>query len=121
VVSVRPHFVPIPVQDEPGSGRLTLRDGMSASIRAARMSDLSAMTDFFAALSKQSRMRRFFSLALPDENLIRSFCHANHARKQITLVVTQLVSEQESIIAVGSYVVKDGNGAEIGLAVADAL
>lgn len=93
---------------------------MSASIRAARPSDMAAMANFFAALSKQSRLRRFFSLALPDENVIRTFCHANDARKQLTLVVTQLVSELESIIAVGSYVVGDSQGAEIGLAVADA-
>jgi len=78
---VRPHFVPIPTQDAPGSGRLTLRDGMSASIRAARPNDISAMANFFAALSKQSLLRRFLSLALPEEKLVSSFCDASDARK----------------------------------------
>ena len=117
---VRPHFVPIPTQDAPGSGRLTLRDGMSASIRAARPNDISAMANFFAALSKQSLLRRFLSLALPEEKLVSSFCDASDARKRLTLIVTHLVGDLENIIAVGSYVVRDGNAAEIGLAVADA-
>ena len=120
MASVRPHFVPIPTQDAPGSGRLTLRDGMSASIRAARPNDISAMANFFAALSKQSLLRRFLSLALPEEKLVSSFCDASDARKKLTLIVTHLVGDLENIIAVGSYVVRDGNAAEIGLAVADA-
>ena len=119
MASVRPHFVPIPTQDAPGSGRLTLRDGMSATIRAARPSDLATMANFFASLSKQSRLRRFFSHSLPDEKIIISFCDASDARKQLTLVVTQLVGDVETIIAVGSYVVIDANAADIGLAVAD--
>jgi acetyl coenzyme A synthetase (ADP forming)-like protein len=119
MASVRPHFVPIPTQDAPGSGRITLRDGMSATIRAARPSDLATMANFFASLSKQSRLRRFFSHSLPDEKIIISFCDASDARKQLTLVVTQLVGDVETIIAVGSYVVIDANAADIGLAVAD--
>jgi acetate---CoA ligase (ADP-forming) len=94
---------------------------MSASIRAARSSDLTAMAHFFAALSTQSRLRRFMSLALPEEKLLSSFCDASDARKQLTLVVTQLVGDLENIIAVGSYVVRDASAAEIGLAVADTL
>lgn len=112
--------MPVPTQDAPGSGRLTLRDGTSASIRPARASDHTSMANFFAALSKQSRLRRFLSLALPEEILVSSFCDASDARKQLTLVVTHLVGDLETIIAVGSYVVRDGNTAEIGLAVADA-
>ena len=93
---------------------------MSASIRAARPNDISAMANFFAALSKQSLLRRFLSLALPEEKLVSSFCDASDARKKLTLIVTHLVGDLENIIAVGSYVVRDGNAAEIGLAVADA-
>ena len=78
------------------------------------------MADFFAALSKQSRVRRFLSLALPEEKLLSLFCDTSDARKQLTLVVTQIIGNLENIIAVGSYVVGDGDAAEIGLAVADA-
>jgi len=78
------------------------------------------MANFFAGLSQQSRRRRFFSLALPDKNLISSFCNANDSRNQFTLVVSRLVGDLENIIAVGSYVVRAGDTAEIALAVADA-
>ena len=117
---VRPHFVPFPTQDAPGSGRLTLRDGMSARIRTARASDQEMMANFFAALSKQSRLRRFFSLTPPDTKILSSFCDTNDARKQLTLIVTRLEGNTETIIAIGSYAVRDANAAEIGLAVADA-
>jgi acetyl coenzyme A synthetase (ADP forming)-like protein len=79
------------------------------------------MADFFAALSMQSRLRRFFSLALPDNKILSSFCNTNDPRKQLTLVVTRLAGDTETIIAVGSYVMRDANAAEIGLAVADAF
>ena len=99
---------------------MTLRDGMSARIRTARASDQEMMANFFAALSKQSRLRRFFSLTPPDTKILSSFCDTNDARKQLTLIVTRLEGNTETIIAIGSYAVRDANAAEIGLAVADA-
>jgi acetyl coenzyme A synthetase (ADP forming)-like protein len=78
------------------------------------------MRDFFAALSNGSRLRRFFSSALPDDKLVASFCDSRDPSKQLTLVVTQLTADRETVIAVASYAVRDGAAAEIGLAVADA-
>jgi acetyl coenzyme A synthetase (ADP forming)-like protein len=112
--------VPIPTQDSPASGRLILRDGTTASIRLAIPTDKVAMASFFAALSQQSRLRRFFSLTGPDDKLISSFCDDSNPRQQVTLIVTQWVGNAETINAVGSYVARDETAAEIGLAVADA-
>ena len=78
------------------------------------------MASFFAALSQQSRLRRFFSLTGPDDKLISSFCDDSNPRQQVTLIVTQWVGNAETINAVGSYVARDETAAEIGLAVADA-
>ena len=78
------------------------------------------MTSFFAALSQESRLHRFFSLAVPDDKLISSFCDDSNPRTQVTLIVTQWVGNTETINAVGSYVARDETAAEIGLAVADA-
>jgi len=92
---------------------------MSAIIRPAQLSDMAAMGSFFAALSKQSRLRRFLSLALPDEKMIRTFCDASDASKQLTLIVSQFVGAREALIAVGSYIARNSGTAELGLAVAD--
>lgn len=78
------------------------------------------MASFFAALSQESRLRRFFSLAVPGDKLISSFCDDSNPRQQVTLIVTQWVGNAETINAVGSYVARDETAAEIGLAVADA-
>lgn len=116
---VRPHYIPMPTQDMPESGRLILRDGISASIRLAQPTDGVAMSDFFAGLSEESRRRRFFSVAVPDEKLISAFCASGDPRQQLTLIVTHLAGDRERIVAVGSYVAQDQTAAEIGLAVAD--
>jgi len=120
VASVRPHFVPIPTQDAPGSGRLILRDGATASIRVAQLRDEPAMTQFFASLSKASRQRRFFSQTVPNGKFINTFCDPSNPHKQLTLIVTQLAGDTETIVAVGSYIAREQTAAEIGLAVADA-
>ncbi|MGZ8442428.1 MAG: bifunctional acetate--CoA ligase family protein/GNAT family N-acetyltransferase [Candidatus Binatia bacterium] len=120
MASVRPHFVPIPTQDAPESGRLILRDGTTASIRVAHSNDEAAMTQFFASLSNESRRHRFFSQVVPDGKLVSSFCDASDPRKRLTLIVTQLTGGVERVIAVGTYMARDATAAEIGLAVADA-
>ena len=119
MASIRPRYIPVPTQDAPQSGRLILRDGTTASIRLAKPADQEAMTIFFAGLSQESRLQRFFSLAVPENKLIRSFCDDSNPRHQLTLIVTQLAGTTPIIIAVGSYLARDETVAEIGLAVAD--
>lgn len=116
----RPRYIPLPTQDAPHSGRLILRDGSAASLRVAQPSDRAAMGRFFGALSKQSRHRRFFSLAQPQDDYLEVFCHGGDARQQLTLIVSQRMGAEERIAAIGSYVARDRTAAEIGLAVADA-
>lgn len=119
MATVRSHFIPIPTQDGLNSGRLLLRDGTTAAIRPAQPSDQAPIAKFFASLSLESRLRRFFSLAVPDDKLVSLFCDSSDPRKQLTLIVTQSIGISETIIAVGSYVARDATTAEIGLAVAD--
>jgi acetyl coenzyme A synthetase (ADP forming)-like protein len=120
MASVRTLYLPVPTQDAPQSGRLILRDGSTTSIRIAKPVDHKAMELFFTALSQESRLRRFFSLAVPNDKLISSFCDDSDPRRQLTLIVTQLAATTPVIIAVGSYVARDETTAEIGLTVADA-
>jgi len=119
MVSIQPHFVPIPTQESAATGRLILRDGSTATIRIAQPRDHAALVDFFASLSQESRLRRFFSLSVPDPRLIESFCDGSDPRRQLTLIVTQLGDNREIVVAVGSYIAKAPDAAEIGLAVAD--
>ena len=99
---------------------MILRDGTTAAIRVAHPGDELPMARFFASLSPESRRRRFFSLAVPSDKLIGSFCDVSDPHNQLTLIVTQLVGSVETLIAVGSYVARDETAAEIGLTVADA-
>jgi len=119
MASVRSRYLPVPTQDAPQSGRLILRDGSTTSMRIAKPADHKAMELFFTALSQESRLRRFFSLAVPTDKLISSFCDDSDPRRQLTLIVTQLAATTPVIIAVGSYVARDETTAEIGLTVAD--
>jgi acetyl coenzyme A synthetase (ADP forming)-like protein len=78
------------------------------------------LSRFFEELSLSSRLQRFFSLSLPNQKLIESFCDSSNPRSQLTLVVTRLAGETR-IIAVGSYAARDQGRAEIALAVEDAF
>lgn len=116
---VRPRYLPLPFQDAPESGRLILRDGTTATVRPARPEDKPAMTRFFASLSETSRVRRFFSLAAPREQLIESFCDSSKPQKQLSLVVLRQLAKGPAIIATASYVARDETTAEVALAVND--
>lgn len=118
---VQPHYVPLPYQDSPESGRLILRDGTTAVVRIAQPQDCEMLREFFDRLSPESRRRRFFSAAMPDMKLIRSLCDASDPRSRLTLVVFRTVKGKPSIIATGSYLAKDAKTAEIAMAVEDAF
>jgi acetyl coenzyme A synthetase (ADP forming)-like protein len=120
-VAVQPRYLPIPYQDSPESGRLILRDGTAAEIRLAQPEDCEAMTKFFAALSSESKRRRFFGGGHPAEKLLRAFCDPSDARKQLSLVVTRSSRVGSRIIATGNYVEIDENTAEVAMAVDDAF
>ncbi|HEY7559299.1 MAG TPA: GNAT family N-acetyltransferase [Candidatus Binatia bacterium] len=119
MTSVCPRYLPLPYQEAPESGRLILRDGTTASIRVSRPQDKEAIKAFFASLSNESRLDRFFSRSLPEDRFIESLCDSSDPRSRLTLVVTRLREPAEWIIAAGSYAARDGTTAEIAIAVAD--
>jgi acetate---CoA ligase (ADP-forming) len=119
MTSVRPRYLPLPYQDAAESGSLILRDGTTASIRVVAPTDKSAVVEFIASLSDQSRLDGFFSRALPRDEFFDSFCDLSDPRSRLTLIVTRLTEPTERIIAAGSYAARDQTTAEIALAVAD--
>ncbi len=120
MTQVRPLYIPPPYRESAETARLILRDGTTATIRPARPDDHQAMRSFFARLSSESRRRRFFSVAVPPEELIDSFCDDSDPSLRLTLVVTRSGGDSPRIIAAGSYVARDATSAEVGLAVDDA-
>jgi acetyl coenzyme A synthetase (ADP forming)-like protein len=121
MIQVRPLYLPPPYQDSAESGRLILRDGTTATLRLSRNEDREPLRSFFARLSRASRHRRFFSFAIPSEQLIDSFCDSSNPRARLTLVVTRAPGGVSEIIASGSYIARDEKIAEVALAVADAF
>ena len=119
MASVHPRYIPLPYQDAPQSGRLILRDGTTATIRLAQSEDREATAKFFAALSNNSKVQRFFSSAEPASKLIDSFCDNSNPRARLTLVVIRLIGDISQIIASGSYIARDETTAEIAMAVHD--
>jgi acetate---CoA ligase (ADP-forming) len=96
-----------------------LRDGTTATIRVAQPIDKEAMAKFFASLSQESNIHRFFSGSRPNDRLIESFCDNADPRARLTLVVTRLMEKNLDIIAACSYMARDQTTAEIAMAVGD--
>src|SRR5207253_7293520 len=116
-----PLSIPAPYQDSAEFGRLILRDGSTASIRVATAEDASAVAEFFHRLSPESRHHRFFSMAEPTVELVRSLCDSSHPRTKLTLVITRTSADLETIVAAGSYIGVDDKTAEVAMAVEDRL
>ena len=119
MTTVRPRYLPLPSQDSPESGRLILRDGTTATLRLAQMSDKETMARFFASLSQESKLHRFFSVSQPSDRSVDSFCDNTDPHARLTLVVIRLVEGDFHIIAAGSYAAHDQVTAEIAMAVDD--
>jgi predicted CoA-binding protein/GNAT superfamily N-acetyltransferase len=100
---------------------LILRDGSTAAIRVAQPSDKAAMKKFFTSLSDESKRHRFFGSALPNDELIQSFCDPSTPRTRLTLIVTRLSGRATRIVAAGTYAARDAATAEVAMAVDDAL
>ncbi len=118
---VCPLYVPPPYQDAVESGRLILRDGTTATLRVAQPDDLEALRAFFEHLSPESKRMRFFSLATPREELLRSLCDPSDPRLRLHLIVTRIWEGAPRIIATAGYVAMDEHTAEVALAVDDAF
>jgi acetyl coenzyme A synthetase (ADP forming)-like protein len=120
---VRPLYIPAPYQDSAASGRLILRDGSTATIRLAQPEDQEALTTFFAELSSESRQKRFFSLATPRGDWIKTLCDPSDPHRQLSLLVIRTAAGTPRIIATGSYLTEKAQEhlAEVAFAVDDAF
>ncbi len=116
---VRPLYIPPLKTDHTESGSLIMRDGSTASIRPAEPSDAPMMQQFVDRLSPESRRHRFFSESPPSSDSIAALCHSSTPRSQFTLVVTRVWEGTSRIIAAGSYWARDGQTAEVAMAVDD--
>src|SRR5262245_33064882 len=103
----RARYVPTPYQEAPDAGRIILRDGTTAQLRVAQLTDQAALWTFFNSLSRESRQRRFFSAAVPRQELIASLCDCTNPRSTLTLLVTRLRDGKPQIIATGSYLSRE--------------
>lgn len=117
----RPLYIPSLETDHTESGSLIMRDGSTAAIRPAEPSDATMMQQFVDRLSPESRRHRFFSESSPSSDSIAAVCNSSKPRSQFTLVVTRVWEGTPRIIAAGSYWARDGQTAEIAMAVDDKL
>ncbi len=118
---VRPLYIPPLEADHTESGSLIMRDGSTAAIRPAESSDARLMQQFVNRLSPESRRHRFFSESPPSSDSIAAVCNSSNPRSQFTLIVTRAWEGTSRIIAVGSYWAKNGQTAEVAMAVDDAF
>lgn len=117
--SVRPLYIPPLEFDHSDSGSLIMRDGSTAAIRPAEPSDAVMMQQFVDRLSPESRRHRFFSQSPPPSDAIAALCRSFNPRAQFTLIVTRLWEGTPRMIAAGSYWARNGQTAEVAMAVDD--
>ena len=117
--AIHPRFIPPPFQHSEERGRLTLRDGATATVRPVEAEDRPDLERFFRELSPESRYHRFQSTAAPDAKLIERLVEARHPESGLSLVVVRNSGGILRIVATGSYLARDSRTAELALAVAD--
>ena len=108
--------VPYPVSRETD---VVLRDGSTLHVRPVRPDDEPGLLGFYAALSEEARLMRFFS-PVSDASLIqqvRRDVAADHVRR-VSLI--GIHGARDQIVAEASYSTIDGDHAEVAFAVADA-
>lgn len=118
---VLPRYLPPPCQDALDLGRVILRDGTTATIRPARPADAGLLQAFYAHLSPESLRHRFFSVAVPDSQLLASLSDSGNPDNALTLLVLRNAGAQAHVVATGSYLAKNATTAEVAFAVDDAF
>jgi acetyl coenzyme A synthetase (ADP forming)-like protein len=132
---VRPVTPALPAVDQIDTPRLILRDGTVASVRVANAADREAIRAFFRELSPESRRKRFFTSAMPTDELIARLADSTDPAAALTLIVQRFhpvaaiaslddaaaASHIEDVrpIAVASYFAVSGRVAEVAFAVAE--
>ena len=116
---MRPLAPAPPALDDPTTPRLVLRDGSVATVRRSTPDDREAMRRFFHDLSPESRRRRFFTAAEPNDALVDRLCDSADGRRSLTLVAVRQAGSETRFIAVGSYFATSADTAEAAFAVDD--
>ena len=114
-------IAPRPFVTDAAADYVVLRDGSVASVRPAASSDADAIRRFFAALSPESRRRRFFVSGEAPPSALALLSGTSDPDKGLTLLVWRSAGEETRVIAVGSYFQTTDRAAEVAFAVADDL
>ena len=102
------------------TSRLVLRDGSTAGVRPATVSDRHAMRRFFEELSPASRRLRFLSATTASESVARiGFARTGDPENTLTLIACREGQEGMHIIGVGSYFAESETTAEVAFVVDD--
>ncbi len=121
MTQIRPLYLPPLQSDRVDAGSLILRDGTTATIRAAEAADVPALQEFLDRLSPEARRHRFFSATVPSADTVAGLCDSSNPRAQLTLIVFRMREGHLRIIAAGSYWAKNPQTAEVAMAVDDAF
>jgi len=110
---------PPPATDDLDASRLVLRDGTTATVRAASAQDRDALRRFFHDLSPGSRRNRFFAAGEPPQAIVDRFAESFEDDHALTLVACRHVDGEVRIIAVATYIGLTDTAAEVAFAVDD--
>src|SRR5262245_16921131 len=101
---MRPIAPSLPALDDAAAPRLVLRDGSVANVRPATRADTARMRSFFAALSPESRYRRFLSMAAPSDAMLERLSDSSDPSKSFSVIAERLVTGRLQIVAAATYV-----------------
>ena len=101
------------------TSRLVLRDGSSAGVRPATLTDREAIRRFFDELSPASRRLRFLAPADLSDELLTQLCDNHEPHNALTLIVCRRGERGMQIIGVGSYFADSDTSAEVAFAIDD--
>jgi len=114
-------IAPRPFVADAAADYVVLRDGSVASVRPAVSTDAESVRRFFAALSPESRRRRFFVSGEAPPSALALLTGPSDSDKGLTLLALRSSGTETRIIAIGSYFQTLGQSAEVAFAVADDL
>ena len=98
-------------------GAVVLRDGSTVTVRPVRATDEAALASFFAGLSLESRVLRFFAAVANADPLARAMVDVDYDKRY---GIVALAGADSHIVGHAMYVAEGPRRAELALAIADA-